>query len=688
MPQRAEEIGGADARRRVIIEGIRPAIDCGRYPAKRTIGEPLVVEADVFADGHDAISAVLRHRHERERRWRETPLEPLANDRWRGRFTPEKLGRYQYALVAWVDAFTSWRRAMVKRVEAGQDVAVDLKIGAALVAAAAQRASPADAKRLSSAAERLRQNEDPREAIGLALDDSLAELMARCPDRSHATESGKLLEVVVDPPRARFSAWYELFPRSAGQAGEHGTLRDVERRLDYVAELGFDVLYLPPVHPVGRTGRKGKNNAEIGLADDVGSPWGIGAAEGGHKAIHPELGTLDDFRRLVTTARARGIEVALDIAFQVSPDHPYVREHPQWFRMRPDGTIQYAENPPKKYQDILPFDFDTDDWKALWIELESVFLFWIGQGVRTFRVDNPHTKSLRFWEWCIDRIKRRHPDVVFLSEAFTRPKLMYRLAKLGFTQSYTYFAWRNEKWELMQYMHELTRTDVADFFRPNFWPNTPDILTAYLQHGGRPAFMARLVLAATLAASYGIYGPPFELMEHVPREPGSEEYLDSEKYELRNWDLERADSLRHFIARMNAIRHANPALHFNDSLRFHRIDNEQLIVYSKHTTRADAPVRGTVAAAGHVSHGDIPVWEEQPPRPDNLVLVAVNLDPRHTHAGWVELPLADWGIDPTQAFEVHDLLGGGRYTWQGAWNYVELNPHVVPAHIFRIALPE
>jgi starch synthase (maltosyl-transferring) len=688
MPQRAEERAVAAGRRRVMIEGVQPELDCGRYPAKRTTGEPLIVEADIFTDGHDAISAVLLHRHERERRWRETPMDALGNDRWRARFTPDKLGRYQYTVVGWIDHFKSWRRDMIKRVEAGQDVSVDLEIGADLLDAAAKRAGGNDARRLRSAAETLRAHDNVRHAIGTALSDQLAELVSRCPDRALATEYAKVLELVVDPPRARFSAWYELFPRSTGEKGRHGTFRDVEKRLDYVAQLGFDTLYLPPVHPVGRTRRKGRNNAEIGEPDDVGSPWGIGAAEGGHKDVHPDLGTLDDFRRLVSAARAAGIDVALDIAFQVSPDHPYVAEHPEWFRTRPDGTIQYAENPPKKYQDIYPFDFETSDWKALWEELESIFLFWIDQGVRTFRVDNPHTKSFRFWEWCIDRIKRKHPDVVFLSEAFTRPRPMYRLAKLGFSQSYTYFAWRTRKAELIEYMTELTRTEVKDYFRPSFWPNTPDILTEQLQAGGRPMFMARLVLAATLTANYGIYGPAFELMEHVPREPGSEEYRDSEKYQLRSWDLDHPASLRHFISRVNRIRSSNPALHANESIRFHRIDNEHLLVYSKHTARPEPPPRPTGEAAGHGSHGAVHVPEEQPLRPDNLILVAVNLDPAHTHAGWVELPLADWGIDPTQSFEVHDLLGEARYTWRGAWNYIELNPHVVPAHIFRISLPE
>jgi starch synthase (maltosyl-transferring) len=419
--------------------------------------------------------------------------------------------------------------------------------------------------------------------------------------------------------------------------------------------MGFDVLYLPPIHPIGRSHRKGKNNAPSAGPHDPGSPWGIGAAEGGHKAIHPQLGTPEDFRRLVANAREHGIDIALDLAFQCSPDHPYVQDHPQWFRWRPDGTVQYAENPPKKYQDIYPLEFQTEHWQELWEELKSVVLFWIEQGVRIFRVDNPHTKPFHFWEWLIREVKRLHPEIIFLAEAFTRPKVMYYLAKAGFTQSYTYFAWRNTKAELTQYFTELTQTEVREFFRPNLWPNTPDILTEYLQLGGRPAFMARLVLAATLGASYGIYGPAFELGEHQPREPGSEEYLDSEKYEIKHWAIDRPDSLRDFIGRVNRIRRENPALHSHGGLRFHPVDNEQLICYSKQTEDAS-----------------------------NIILVIVNLDPHHTQSGWVDLPADLQAERPAAPYQVHDLLSDGRYLWHGSRNFVELIPQVVPAHIFRI----
>jgi starch synthase (maltosyl-transferring) len=491
-------------------------------------------------------------------------------------------------------------------------------------------------------------------------------------DRSTATRYGKVLRLVVDPERARFSAWYELFPRSLGEAGAHGAFRDVEAHLPYVAEMGFDVLYLPPVHPIGRTHRKGKNNARTAAAGDVGSPWAIGSEEGGHKAIHAQLGTMAELRRLVRTAREEyGIAVALDIAFQASPDHPWVKEHPQWFRHRPDGTIAYAENPPKKYEDIYPIDFESEDWQALWLELESVFRHWVEKaGIKVFRVDNPHTKSLRFWEWCVGRLKAEYPDLIFLSEAFTRPKVMYRLAKLGYTQSYTYFAWRRARWELEQYFTELASPPVVDFFRPNAWPNTPDILTDQLQSGEKPMYLQRLVLAATLSANYGVYGPAFELMESAPREAGKEEYLDSEKYQLRDWDLER-DSIREYMGRINRIRRENPALQHNRSLRFHGADNDRIMVYSKWSHADGSPYTYRYK-------------EERPGDDGNLILVVVNLDPKHTQSSMIHLPLDQWGIEGGDSFEVHDLISNARYVWRDWSNYVELNPHAFPAHIFRL----
>lgn len=647
-----------EGRARVVIAGVQPEIDGGRFPIKRTVGDTVVVEADIFADGHDVLAGCLHYRPEPETSWHCVPLQPLVNDRWQAHFMVSQLGRYVYTLQAWVDGFATWRRGLERKIDADQDVRVDILIGVEHIIQASQRAKGSDAQRLEAWAHTLRMTLENSAAslYQVALDAELASLIARYPDQRFGTAYGKELPIVVDPQKARFSAWYEMFPRSsATQPGRHGTFKDCEARLPYIASMGFDVLYLPPIHPIGCTHRKGKNNTTVAQPDDVGSPWAIGAAAGGHQAVHAELGTLADFRRFVATAREYGIDVALDIAYQCSPDHPYVTEHPTWFRWRPDGTVQYAENPPKRYQDIYPFEFDTDDWQDLWKELRDVIRFWIDQGVRIFRVDNPHTKSFRFWEWCIADVKKAHPDIIFLAEAFTRPKVMYDLAKLGFTQSYTYFAWRHTKWELTQYFTELTQTEVREFFRPNLWPNTPDILTEFLQTGGRPAFIIRLVLAATLGASYGVYGPPFELGEHTPREPGSEEYLDSEKYELRHWDLERPDSLREIIARVNHIRRENSALHSNENLVFHPTDNDQLMCYSK--------------TSDDLSNG---------------IVVMVNLNPYYTHGGWVTLDLERLGLDADRPYQVHDLISDARYLWSGARNYVELNPQVLPAHILRV----
>jgi starch synthase (maltosyl-transferring) len=646
---------GVAGRCRAVITGVGPEIEGGRFPCKRTIGERVVVEADIFADGHDAVSAALWYRHESADEWVELPMEPVERDRWRGRFWVEQLGVYRYTILAWVDPFRSWRRDLAKRVEAGQDVAVELLVGAEWVKRAVPRAGESEplAEWAVVLAGRRRAGMDER--VELALSERLAEAMAGRPDRTRATRYDRELRVVVDPVLARFGAWYELFPRSLGKEGRHGTFRDVEAHLPRVAAMGFDVLYLPPIHPVGRSFRKGKNNQTQAQPGEPGSPWAIGAAEGGHKAIHPELGTLEDFRRLVVAARGRKIEIALDIAFQCSPDHPYVKEHPEWFRRRPDGSIQYAENPPKKYQDIYPFDFETEDWESLWIELKSVFEFWAEQGVTVFRVDNPHTKAIPFWEWCIAELKRERPELIFLSEAFTRPHVLHRLAQLGFTQSYNYFPWRNTKRELTEYLTELTQSAAREYLRPNLWPNTPDILPQYLQYGGRPAFMVRLILAATLGASYGIYGPAFELCVNEPRDVGGEEYLNSEKYELKAWDLEAPGNLAELIGRVNRIRRENPALHSDRGLRFHAVDNEQMLVYSKST-------------------------EDR----ENTLLVVVNLDPHHVQRGWLELPLGEFELPVRGSYQMHDLLTGARHLWQGERNFVELDPKFAPAHIFRL----
>jgi len=653
-PERGLLPGGTDGRSRVVIERVAPEVDGGRFPVKRVSGELVEVKADVFADGHDRVRAVLLHRREDEAAWTEVPMRLLGNDCWHAAFAVDAPGRHAYTVTAWIDHFATWRHDLERRPTGDPDLSAVFATGAALVTAAAAQARNMDARRLQAFADALRGDAPELEKRRLAADEENARLMDRCAERTFAVSYPRALGVVVDRPLARFSAWYEFFPRSCGEA-DHGSFRDCEGMLAYVASLGFDVVYLPPVHPVGRRFRKGPNNTLNASVDVVGSPWAIGGPEGGHKALHPALGTMDDFRRFIERAGQHGLEVALDLAFQCSPDHPYVKDHPEWFRRRPDGSIQYAENPPKKYQDIYPFDFESADWEGLWLELKSVVTFWIAQGVKIFRVDNPHTKSFAFWEWLITEIKRDDPDVLFLAEAFTRPRVMHRLAKLGFTQSYTYFTWRNNKAELVEYFTELTQGPGREYFRPNLWPNTPDILNEYLQFGGRPAFMIRLALAATLGASYGIYGPAFELADAEPREPGSEEYRDSEKYQVRRWDLDRPDSLRDFVARVNAIRRDNPALQSDWSLQFHAIDNEQLLCFSKATEGLD-----------------------------DIVLVVVNLDPHHRQSGWVELPLERFGIVPERSYQMHDLLGGARFLWHGPRNYVELDPHSTPAHIFRL----
>jgi len=639
---------------RVIIEGVKPEVDGGRFPIKRVVGERVVVEADIFADGHDIISALLLYRAENDTKWAETPMEPLDNDRWRGSFAVAELGRYRYTVLAWVDQFKSWRRDLKKKFQAKQEVSIELLVGVQLIAEASQRAPKSKRQKMEELADTLQSKQiAERTKVQLGLSEELSKFMDKYPDKRFAATYPKELVVVVDREKARFSTWYEMFPRScAPETGRYGTFMDCEARLPYIAAMGFDILYFPPIHPIGHAHRKGRNNNPVSKPDDPGTPWAIGFEEGGHKSIHHQLGTLEDFQSFVAKAREYDIEIALDIAFQCSPDHPYVKQHPEWFRWRPDNKVQYAENPPKKYEDIYPFEFETENWQELWEELKSIVLFWIEHGIHIFRVDNPHTKPFHFWEWLITDIKKSYPGVIFLSEAFTRPKVMHQLAKLGFTQSYTYFAWRNTKWELTQYFTELTQTEVREYFHPNLWPNTPDILTEYLQFGGRPAFMARLVLAATLGASYGIYGPAFELWENRPREPKSEEYLNSEKYEIKNWDIARPDSLKDFIARVNRIRQENPALHRDWSLRFHEVDNEQLMCYSKRTDELS-----------------------------NVILVVVNLDPHYTQSGWVEFPPEELGIDPQKPYQMHDLLNDARYLWQGSRNYVELNPQIVPAHI-------
>jgi starch synthase (maltosyl-transferring) len=627
-----------DGRRRVIIEGVSPSVDGGAFPAKRVAGDVVPIEADIFADGHDVLAAVALYRHQSQKKAVEIRMTPLVNDRWRAEITVEQLGFTFFTIEAWVDHFLTWHRDLRKRTEG---LELQLQIGLEMIRAAAAKAKARDRKRLQRYVALIEGGDAVEDQVAELQSEELLALMWRNAERRFAVRLPCELAIEVDPLRAAFSAWYELFPRS------FGGLKGVVAQLPRIARMGFDVLYLPPVHPIGTTFRKGRNNAVVAQPDDVGSPWAIGAEEGGHTAVHPELGTIDDFRALVGAAKSHGIEIALDVAFQTSPDHPFVREHPEWFQWRPDGTVQYAENPPKKYQDIYPFHFESEAWQSLWDELRGVFRHWIEQGVRIFRVDNPHTKPLPFWQWVIREIKSEHPDVIFLAEAFTRPKIMYWLAKAGFSQSYTYFAWRNTSYELREYFNEITKPPVSDFFRPNAWPNTPDILTEYLQYGGRPAFVIRLILAATLSANYGVYGPAFERYVGEAREPGSEEYRDSEKYQTGEWP-ETDDDLSAMMTLINRIRRENPALQQNATLRFHETDNPEIVCYSK--------------SAG-----------------ENVIIAAVNLDPHNTQSGWVDIDL-----DIAQPFQVHELLSNARYTWHTHRNFVQLNPYVVPAHIFRI----
>ncbi len=647
-----------EGRKRVAIEHVTPELDGGEFPVKRIVGDAVEVEADVFADGTAGVAARLCYHPAGRKTWDEIPMEPVGNDRWRVTFAVTETGRFRYTVRAWADPFLTWRDSALKRLETGTIDRANVEEAIGLLKTLKRRLRGADYHEL---AERLRTVEpllesSPPEAARTLVDSTLATLVQAHPLRSHVVTYRKELEILVDPPHARHSAWYEVFPRSTSpKIGLAGTLRDLTARLRYIAKLGFDVVYLPPIHPIGRTGRRGANNTPAAGPDDPGSPWAIGNAEGGHTEIDRELGTIEDFQRVFFEARRVGLEVALDLAFQCSPDHPWVREHPAWFRHRADGSIQTAENPPKKYEDIYPLDFQTPDWRHLWQALLGVVQYWVDQGIRTFRVDNPHTKPFEFWEWLIRAVRDRHPEVLFLAEAFTRPKVMYRLAKIGFTHSYTYFTWRTSKTEMVAYFRELTEPPVGEFFRPHLWTNTPDILPVHLQTGGRPAFASWFILAATLSANYGIYGPPFELLENQPLVPGHEEYLNSEKYQIRHWDLELPQSLGNLIGQVNRIRKENPALQEIRGLVFHEVDNPQIVAYSR-------------ATRDH----------------SNVLLVVVNLDPRNTQSGWTDLRLGDLGLVKDEEFQVHDLLSERKYMWRGSRNYVELRPLEMPAHIFRI----
>ena len=635
-----------------VIEDVKPQVDGGRFAVKRVVGEEVVVTAACFAHGHERVACALRFRGPGDKAWREVAMAALGNDLWSAAFAVDRIGAWEYSVACWVDPLSAWRDGFARRIDA-DDMRLAARMGAELIGRSAANCRAEDRARLEAWTRVLREQDDVERLRIAALDAELFALARAHEPRGALTET-RPLAVAVDRERARFSTWYELFPRSAGnEPGVHGTFADVGRRLDEIAAMGFDVLYLPPIHPIGRANRKGRNNATTAAPDDVGSPWAIGAKEGGHTAILPALGTAADFRHLVMAARARGMEIALDIAFQCAPDHPWVKQHPDWFRKRPDGTIQYAENPPKKYQDIYPLDFDSADAKGLWEALRAVFLFWAKEGVAIFRVDNPHTKPFAFWEWVIKEVKGAYPEALFLSEAFTRPHVMHQLAKRGFTQSYTYFTWRLTKAELTEYFTELAHDDSREYFLPNCWPNTPDILPVHLHDASPAAFRLRLVLAATLAANYGMYGPAYELGENLPREPGSEEYLNSEKYELRYWDRASATSLAALVTELNAARHAHPALQSDWSLAFHPTDSDGLLCYSKRNG-------------------------------DDRVLAVVNLDPDNVLSGWVDVDCAALGIDSGAALTMRDLLSGATYSWRAGRNFVRLDPAAAPAHLFVI----
>lgn len=644
-----------NGKKRVVIQNIKPEIDAGRFPIKRVVGEKVTITADVFSDGHDAVWAVILYKGPDDTLWREVLMRSGENDVCEGEFPVEEVGVYSYTIEGGVDYFKTWQNSLKKKFDAGQNIGIDILVGTHYIEEISQTVPKDDKEKLLELSRILKTEEDQEKVVFKVFKKEYSELIHKYRDRRFGTIYEKTLMVVVDKPKALFSTWYERFPRScSSEPGRHGTLKDCESILPEIANMGFDVFYLPPIHPIGKTNRKGKNNSTVVYPGDVGCPWAIGSEEGGHTSVHPQLGTLEDFERLVNKARDYGVEIAMDLAFQCSPDHPYVKEHPGWFQWRPDGSVQHAENPPKKYEDVLPLNFETEQWCQLWEELKGVVIFWIEKGVHIFRVDNPHTKPFPFWEWLITEIKKTYPDVIFLSEAFTRPKVMYYLAKLGFTQSYTYFTWRNTKKEITRYLTELTGTEVGEYFRPNFWPNTPDILPEHLQYGGIPAFKMRLVLAATLSSSYGIFGPAFELCvgEAIP---GKEEYLNSEKYEIRDWYWDKPGNLKDFIARINQIRKENRALQVTGNLEFSDIDNDYLLSYWKTTEDLS-----------------------------NILLIVVNLDPYHTQSGFVRVPIERLGIDKGQSYLAHDLLSDDKYIWQDEDNYVELNPNILPAHIFRI----
>lgn len=636
---------------RIVIENVQPQLDAGAFFIKRVVGQAVTVTADIFPDGHDVVECCVKYKHEKDKTWQEVRMAHTGNDAWSATFKVDKQGFYAYHVEGWVDYALNWQHGTERKIQDNQHVKSELLEGAEYIQAILKQADATEKEYLKKAAKYFTTEKDYDKAKAEAMSHQLHDIFKKYPTRTLANRSAEL-KVYVDRKKALFSTWYEFFPRSASsEPGQHGTFKDCEKLLPRVAAMGFDTLYFPPVHPIGEVNRKGKNNATNAAPGDVGSPWGIGSKHGGHKSIHPELGTLADFKSLVKKAKALGIEVAMDYALQAAPDHPWVTEHPAWFKWRPDGTVQYAENPPKKYQDIQPIYFESEDWKNLWQELLDTALFWVEEcGIRVFRVDNPHTKPFFFWGWLIDQVKMKHPDVLFLAEAFTRPKIMHELAKQGFSQSYTYFTWRNSKAELIEYVTELTQTSQREFYRPNFWPNTPDINPYPLQNGNEAIHLSRYFLAATLSSSVGIYGPVYEYMVSAAL-PGREEYLDSEKYECRVWDWDAQNKLTHVITKINQLRHELPSLQQTNNVEFCQTDNDQLIAYYK--------------------------WDDDL---SDETLMIVNLDPYYAKQGMVRLPVERIGWQPVT---VVDLITGNSYNWDKEWNFVELHP-ALPFHLFKI----
>ncbi len=642
-----------NGQQRVVIERVSPEIDGGQFYVKAIEGDLIPVEADVFADGHDSVSARLRYKHEQDKDWSEMSLWPMGNDRWAGTFKAEKQGFYSYTIEAYIDHLASWQHEIHLKIADGQRITSELLAGSKLLEKTIKQASKIDKAAIQNAIKLFSDEKNYDEAILVANSEALANWAQKYPQRDNAS-CYQELKVCVDRKKAGFSAWYSMFPRSAAkEVGKHGTFKDVIDLLPRIERMGFDVLYLPPIHPIGYQFRKGKNNNVVCQPDEPGVPYGIGSELGGHDAIHPELGTLADFKALIKAAKNHGIEIAMDLAIQCSPDHPWAKNHPEWFKIRPDGSIQYAENPPKKYQDIYPINFETEAWESLWNELKRIIFIWAEWGVRIIRVDNPHTKAFGFWEWVIAETKATYPDMIFLSEAFTRPKVMQQLAKVGYTQSYTYYTWRNSKAELMEYMTELTQGEMKHYFRPNFWPNTHDINPYSLQGGHEPLFLIRYFMAATLSSNYGIFGPTYEYMVHEPY-PNKEEYIFSEKYEIKHWDWNHTNKLTYLITQVNRIRKENSALQLTNNLTFCTINDDSLLAYLK-------------------THSD-----------GNRILCIVNLDGYNRKSGMVNVPLHQIGKNENQEYGVHDLITGMKYIWKDAQNYVELDPSLLPFHLFRI----